>query len=207
MAEESANRISLKIDLVAGTIELTAPPAEFPDAIERTKDLASSLSLGSIPPRRPVAMAPEASEASSTGSASASAAKPAKKATRTAGGSSGRPGRIGSFEPVNLGFSEAQERALLSFAQEKKPSTQAEQVAVAMYQGEKLLDRRHYNYNEIYTLMRGAGIRDLPKALDVLLSQMIENQWVAREEAGFTLKFLARDYVEQKLPKSEAGAD
>jgi hypothetical protein len=166
MTEE---RISLKIDVVAGTIELNAPPSEFPDAIERTKDLAASLSFGSLAARRPVAVVTEKpleSEQSGTPGRGST-----KRATRTAGGSSGRPGRLGSFEPVAFGFTEDQERSLLTFGQAKKPSTQAEQVAVAMSQGEKLLNRRAFSYNEIYTLMRGAGIRELPKALDVLFAQ------------------------------------
>ncbi len=201
MTEQS--RISLKIDLVAGTIELDAPPSEFHDAIERTKDLAASLSFGSLPPRRAVTMAADAQ----TPEPAAPIAKPSKRTTRAPGGSSGRAGRIGSFEPVAFNFTEDQERSLLSFGQTKKPTTQAEQVAVAMFQGEKLLNRRVFSYNEIYTLMRGAGIKDLPKALDVLFVQMIDNQWLSREDGGFALKFLARDFVEQKLPKTDSGSD
>jgi hypothetical protein len=202
---EEQNRISLKIDLAAGTIELTAPPSEFSDAIERTKDLAASLSFGSLPQKRPIAMSADAPPQTEPTPPSTKVA--AKKATRSAGGSSGRPGRIGSFEPIDFSFTEEQERALLNFGQAKKPTTKAEQVAVAMFQGEKLLNRKAFSYNEIYTLMRGAGVRDLPKALDVLFIQMFENQWLTREDGGFALKFLARDFVEQKLPKTESSGD
>ena len=99
-------------------------------------------------------------------------------------------------------MTEAQERELYEFYQTKQPKKQPEQVAVAMYKSEALLGRKAFSYDEIYSLMRLAGEKELPKALDVLFTQMKKENWIISEQDGFSLKFLARDHVEQKLPVS-----
>lgn len=194
-------RISLKIDLSAGTIEIDAPAEEFHQTVDKAKEL-----LGRMPPSAPnIPSSPPAAEKAKTSEPSASGGqRPRGRANRAAGGSQGRTGRLGSFEPVQLGLSEAQERDLRSFMEEKNPTEQAEQVAVALYKGEQLLERRGFGYNEIYTLLHLSGIRELPKALDVILGRMIDSQWVVRDGQGvFALKFVGRDHVEQKLRGKE----
>ena len=44
--EAGKDRITLKIDVNAGTIELDAPAASFDQAIERTRELTGSLEFG-----------------------------------------------------------------------------------------------------------------------------------------------------------------
>lgn len=203
MIDKDTGRISLKIDLSSGTIQIDAPADEFSDIVDKAKEL-----LGQIPASTTVSSTrvPTSEAAPKDASPSGSVIERGAKArsTRTAGGSQARVGRIGSFEPVDLGLSEAQERDLRAFMQEKNPKEQAEQVAVALYKGEQLMERRGFGYNEIYSLMRLAGVRDLPKALDVIIGRMIDSQWVVREgRQQFALKFVGRDHVEQNVGKTE----
>ena len=66
-----------------------------------------------------------------------------------------------------------------------------------MYIGEKVIGRSACDYNDIYTLLHIGGERELPKALDVVIAQLQKENWAAKEGRSFTLKFLARDYVEK----------
>lgn len=197
--------ISFKVDLKTGTVEVGSPPEHFQEAmagIREVLELGKTLPFAVDPPRQP-----QAKEDANYGSTRDSD-KPASEGgitrrSRQAGGSSARPGRIGSFEPVELGLKEEQERRLREFYTEKKPKEQAHQVAVSMYQGEKILNRKSFSYNEIYTLLRLSGEKDLPKALDVVVARMLTDNWAVREKDGISLKFVARDFVEKSLPPSE----
>jgi hypothetical protein len=73
---------------------------------------------------------------------------------------------------------------------------------VAIVKGEQILNRRGFGFNEIYTLMWLAGVKDLPKALDVVLARLIREQMIVREENGFAAKFIGRNRVEHELPAS-----
>jgi hypothetical protein len=205
MADEK--RVSLKIDLQKGVIELDAPADGFDQAVSKTMELASSLDF-SPASADAVARADISPEVESSKSETPQAAAPAtaKTRVRSPGGSAGRTGRIGSFEEVKALLSEPQERELRSFFTEKAPSEQSHKVLVAIVKGEELLERRGFSYNEIYTLMRLGGIKPLPKAIDVVLSRMAQDQFVTREGAGFAAKFLGREFVEGMPLKSEKGS-
>ncbi|TPM91620.1 hypothetical protein [Mesorhizobium sp. B2-1-3A] len=197
---ESTGRISLKIDLSTGTIEIDAPAGEFHQTVDKAKEL-----LGQMP-----AAAPAVRDTSSTpaakivGQSVSTLDRPKAKSGKSSGGSQARAGRIGSFEPIDMGLTESQERELRAFMEAKRPPEQPDQVAVALYKGEQLLGRRGFGYNEIYSLLRLSGIRELPKALDVLLARMMDSQWVVRDgPQQFALKFIARDHVEHKLGQEE----
>jgi hypothetical protein len=99
-------------------------------------------------------------------------------------------------------LTEEQEIELRKFYAEKAPTEQSHQVIVALVKGEQLLGRRGLGYNEIYTLMWLAGVKDLPKALDVVILRLMQEQMVVREEGGFAAKFIGRNFVEQELPKN-----
>jgi len=192
-------RVHLKIDVSTGVIEIDAAAEDFAQATEKTAELMRSVSFSPRPK-------PNASDDTAT---PAEPAKPPvspptseKAKPRTKGGSSGRVGRLGSFEPVKLGLTEEQERALRAFMAEKKAVEQPDQIAVAMFKGAELLGRTAFGYNEIYTLLKDSGVRDLPKALDVVLSRMIDSAWVVKDGQQFSLKFIGRDHVEQRLPPS-----
>ncbi len=77
---------------------------------------------------------------------------------------------------------------------------QSDQVLVAIVKGEQLLGRRGFSFNEIYTLLWLSGVRDLTKALDVVLQRLLKEQMVVREAGGFAAKFLGRNRVERYLP-------
>lgn len=214
----STDRVSLKLNVFDGTIEIDASSADFQIAVDKAKELAVATQFGSrqrtpIPPEAPVPpdqlepqpAPPAPAEPSSKGAAAALAGQRKTKTARTPGGSSGRPGRIGSFEPVNLGLSEAQERSLRDFIKEKAPVEQVHQVAVAMMKGEELLQRQGFEYNEIYTLMHLGGIKPLPKAIDVVLGKLVGENWVVRDGKSFSLKFVGRDFVTENLPPQKAG--
>lgn len=192
-----ADEITLEIDLIAGTAKITAPKDAFADAAKEARELLALRRTGEGDARPAT---PSGAPRSISQAAPSSTPEPAKRASRVSGGSSGRPGRIGSFDPVNFGFNEDQERALHSFYQEKRPSTSSEKAATAMFAGERASGQKVFDYNSIYTLMRLGGEKDLPKALDVVMSAMKKDNWVAADEGGFSLKFLARDHVESKLP-------
>ncbi|MGN6534548.1 MAG: hypothetical protein ACTHKQ_02295 [Mesorhizobium sp.] len=200
MAAEIPERISLKIDLSTGMIEIDSPAEKFQSAVDKAKEL-----LGQIPSSPPqLAREPAVASDSKSTSTPGEAQRVKNRSVRTSGGSQGRTGRLGSFEPVEMGLDESQERELRSFMQTKNPSEQAEQVAAALYKGEQLTGRKGFGYNEIYSLLRLAGIRDLPKALDVIIGKMIDIQWVVRDGPQmFALKFVGRDYVEHKLGTKE----
>jgi hypothetical protein len=199
------NRVSLKIDLRTGVIEINAPAESFQDAIAQTKDLAASLdfaaALDAAPPPSParnesVAAPPPPPPAG------ASTKQPPAKRSKATKASSGRPGRIGSFEVVQGLLTEPQEIELREFFASKAPSEQSHQVLVAIVKGEELLQRRGFTYNEVYTLMWLGGIKDLPKAIDVVLLRLIQEQMVVREDSGFVAKFIGRNFVNQEMPKS-----
>jgi hypothetical protein len=196
------SRISLKIDVRAGTIELDSPAESFDQAIARTKELAEGLDFRPAPAELETAP-PASTERAEEISASVPSKEnnaPARVRGRSGKGSSGRPGRIGSFEEVRGLLTEDQEIELRAFFAEKRPREQPHQVLVALVKGEQLLERRGFSYNEIYTLMWLAGAKPLPKALDVTLSRMAQEQFVVREGAGFAAKFIGRDFVERELP-------
>jgi hypothetical protein len=199
------NRISLKIDLKSGLIELDAPAESFEQAIAQTKELAGSLDFSA--PAEAQAPKPTVSGAATEPSTiqepiPAPARNGAARRMKTSKASAGRTGRIGSFEEVKGLLTEQQEIELRQFYVEKAPTEQSHQVLVAIVKGEQLLGRRGLGYNEIYTLMWLGGIKPLPRALDVVLLRLIQEQMVVREEGGFAAKFIGRDFVEQQLPKA-----
>lgn len=200
MVSETPERISLKIDLSTGVIEIDSPAEKFQGAVDKAKEL-----LGQIPsPPRQLAREPATANDSKSTNTTVEAQRVKNRSVRTSGGSQGRAGRLGSFEPVEMGLDESQERELRSFMQTKNPTEQPEQVAVALYKGEQLTGRKGFGYNEIYSLLRLAGIRDLPKALDVIMGKMVDIQWVVRDGPQmFALKFVGRDHVEHKLGSKE----
>lgn len=202
MSEE--NLVRFRFDPKTGEIELSAPPSEFEKAAENAKILVEGLvkhvkTSASDDPAAPLAKK-EGVAASAPQKAHGAGESASSKKSGRSRNSSGRPGRIGSFVPVEFGMDEEKERALLAFYQEKAPEEQAEKVAVAIYKGAELLGRNGFDYNEIYTLMRLGGEKALPKALDVVVSRMIGDNWAMREQEGVALKFPAKDHVEQNLP-------
>lgn len=203
---ENKDRVSLKIDLRSGVIEIDAPAANFQDAVAQTKDLADSLDFSAAleaataPAPAPTMNEPAPSPTQAPKPTS-STKQSATKKSRIGGASSGRPGRIGSFEEVKGLLTEPQEIELRQFFTTKSPAEQAHQVLVAIVKGEELLGRRGFNYNEIYTLMWLGGVKDLPKAIDVVLLRLVQDQMVVRDENGFAAKFVGRNFVDQELPK------
>jgi hypothetical protein len=199
-ADGREKRVSLKIDLKTGTIELDAPAESFNDAVEKTKDLAATLDLQGRYPNNRAQPAESPGSTSSVGLPNAAPIQPSRgKAKSNRSGE--RAGRIGSYEPIPQMLTEEQQIEIMSIFAEKSPSDQSDRVLTAMVKGEELLKRRGLIYNEIYTLMWLAGIKDLPKALDVVLGKMIQDQWVIREGGGFAVKFIGRNRVENELPK------
>lgn len=199
------DRISLKIDLRSGVIEIDAPAESFQDAIAQTKDLTASLDFAAAL-EAPTISAPTLSELPAASAQSPATQLPTKqspsKKSKGLKASSARPGRIGSFEEVRGLLTEPQEIDLRSFFAAKAPSEQTHQVIVAIVKGEELLGRKGFSYNEIYTLMWLGGVKDLPKAVDVVLGKLMQEQMVVRDEAGFAAKFIGRNFVEQELPRN-----
>jgi hypothetical protein len=196
---EQDNRIILKIDISTGTIELNAPAENFDQAIEKTKELTATLDLkGSAASGQPRAGNDPATSAgeniSPTQTRSGAKARPKGK-------SGDRAGRLGSFEMVDGLLSESEEIALRDYFLSKAPQDQTDKVLVAINKGEELLARKGFTYNEIYMLMWLGGIKDLPKALDVLLLRLLQDQMIVRENGGFAMKFIGRNYVDNNLPK------
>jgi hypothetical protein len=201
--------ITVKINIHEGLIEVVSPEERFREVFADAKEMLEiaqarlplSLSSGDGNSRdsKPVI---EPEESAGPNAARKKAAQSQRGRIRQLGGSSGRVGRIGSFEPLDLSLSEEQERRLIQFYGEKAPQEQTHQVAVAMYQGERELNRKSLSYNEIYTLLRLSGEKDLPKALDVVVNRMCKENWAIRDAEGISLKFIARDFVEKSLPSS-----
>jgi hypothetical protein len=191
--------ITVKIDLVAGTAEITAPSGQFAEAAREAKELLSLKQWSQVSPPEPT-VRPETQAPQSTSTKSEPPAP--RRSARSNGGSSARPGRIGSFVVQKFPLTEPQQREIYEFYTSKRPIEQREKVAVAMYVGALVLNKRVFDYNEIYSLMRLGNERDLPKALDVVITSMKRENWVSREDEGFSLKFLASDYVEKSLPAS-----
>lgn len=199
-----ANRISLKIDLQSGLIELDAPAENFQEAISQTKALTSSLEFGATTaPRTPIESSSHDHQPPAMQTPPAPHPNLAPRRSRTTSkASAARAGRIGSFEEVKGLLTEEQEIELRKFFAEKQPAEQSHQVLVAIVKGEQLIGRRGLSYNEIYTLMWLGGIKDLPKAVDVVLQRLMQEQMVVREDTGFAAKFVGRNFVEQDLPKN-----
>lgn len=187
--------ITISYDPATGKLEFSAPK----DQLEKASDAAQVLiktAHACLLPQRPAAPA----EATPKPSTSPPTSPPIPRANKRPGESSGRTGRIGSFEKVEFGLSEDQERAIFDFYSTRRPIEQGQQVAVAMYIGSKVLNRPSFDYNEIYTLLHLGGERELPKALDVVIGRLLKDNWVARDGRAFTLKFQARDFVEKLSP-------
>ena len=196
-------RISLKIDLSSGTIELDAPADSFDQAIEKTRELAATLDLrGQLARSEKVAPGAAVEQNPARDLTPPPAPVTATRARSKSAKSSGaRAGRIGSFEEIHGMLSEAQEIELRAFMEEKAPAEQPDQVLVAMVKGEQLLNRKGFSFNEIYTLIWLSGVKDLPKALDVVLQRLIKDQMVVRETDGYAAKFVGRNRVERDLPR------
>lgn len=201
-------RVSLKIDVAKGVIELDAPPENFDQAVAKTMELTASLDFSQIrqEPASPATPAPPPSDVVEDSGGQNPATSAVRSRSRATKASGARPGRIGSFDEVKGLLTEAQERELYSFFGEKAPTEQGHQVLVALVKGEELLGRRGLTYNEIYTLMRLGGVKPLPKAIDVVLGRMSQDQLVTREGAGFAAKFLGREFVEGMPLKADKGS-
>jgi hypothetical protein len=194
-------RISLKIDVHNGLIELDSPAEEFEQAISKTMTLTSTLDFGRPRVEDAPAASPEPLPPEATVQAAAGQIPPNARPSRgNSKGSAGRPGRIGSFEEVKGLLSEPQEKELRAFFSEKAPQEQGHRILVALVKGEQMLGRRGFSYNEIYTLMRLGGVKPLPKAVDVVLARLMQDQFVVRDGGGFAAKFLGREFVEDQLP-------
>jgi len=193
-------RITLKIDIKSGTIEIDAPVDSFDQAVEKTKELTDSLDLRSAARSTP-SSSPEKVVSSEKPAVAPDGAKSKSKSTK-ATASTARSGRIGSFEPLRDLLNEEQQKRIRDFVAKKSPTEQSDEVLVAMYEGEKLLERQGFSYNEIYTFMWRAGIDPLPKALDVVLQRLMSEQLVEKSGDGYFLKFLGQSRVEKDLPAS-----
>lgn len=192
---DEGKRIRLKVDPDGG-IEIDAPVESYDQAVAGARSLTEGWR---VPRNGPTT--------GNTGAQNSFASPPAPverervKTRNSKSSSSGaRPGRIGSFEPQKDLLSEDQQIAIRQFAQKKRPVDQGDQVLVAMLQGEALLSRQGLSYNEIYTLMWRAGFDPLPKALDVVIQKLMQEQRVERGENGYFLKFLGQSRVENDLP-------
>lgn len=203
--ESEDKRVSLKIDLRSGTIELEAPASSFDQAIEKTKELTSSLDL-----RRADSSASDVGKQSPdktrrandvAGATPSGSEKSRAKSVKS--GSGARTGRLGSFTPDNDLLTEEQQRAIREFRTSKAPADMHEEALVALHQGEHLLSRQGFGFNEIYTLMWRAGTSPLPKALDEVMRQLALQQLVERNEQGYFLKFMGRERVERELPRKK----
>lgn len=201
----SEDRIKLKIDLKSGTLELDCPPGEFDSAIQKTKDLAASLQFG----EKGVAMASPVNDGGGAAGAAtetqpSASLRKTKEKVRSSGAksSTGRPGRIGSFDPIRDLLSEAQHKEIYAYMQTKAPADQEDQLLVAAHKGEQLLSRQGFTYNELYTLLWRAGVDPLPKAIDVVLQRLIQDQKMDKGDGGYFMKFLGQSRVEKELPAS-----
>ena len=202
----SEDRIKLRIDLKSGTIELDAPPADFEQAVLKTKELAASLQFGERPMTAPQAPPHEAG-AMPTSANGGGGSKSREKARGTGAKSSvGRAGRLGSFEPIRDLLSEDQHKQLHSYMVQKAPADQEDEILVAVHKGEQLLSRQGFSYNEVYTLLWRAGVDPLPKAVDVVIQRLIQNQKMDKGDAGYFVKFLGQSRVEKELPPSSKDA-
>lgn len=194
------DRITISYDPSTGKLEFSAPKDQLEKASDTAQVLIKTAHACLLPKDRtnnktsPAGDAPRtAPDAPGTDPKPSPGPRPQKKS----GESSGRTGRIGSFEKVNFGLSEDQERAIYEFYTARRPPEQKHQVAVAMCIGEKVVGRPSFDYNEIYTLLHIGGERELPRALDVVVAQLQKENWVTKDGRSFALKFLARDYVEK----------
>ena len=79
-------------------------------------------------------------------------------------------------------------------------------MLVAAHKGEQLLGRQGFTYNELYTLLWRAGVDPLPKAIDVVVQRLIQDQKMDKGEGGYFMKFLGQSRVEKELPSSKDGA-
>jgi hypothetical protein len=185
-------RIVISYDPTTGKLEFSAPKDQLEKASDTAQVLIKTAHACLMPQNRNQSKTVDADPIKEAKQPPA-----AHRHTRKSGESSGRPGRLGSFEKVDFGLTEDQERAIYEFYTTRRPPEQKHQIAVAMYIGEKVLGRQAFDYNEIYTLMYLGGEKDLPKAIDVVIGQLQKDNWLTREGRLFTLKFLARDYVEK----------
>lgn len=205
--EKDEKRISLKVDLHSGIIELDAPAENFDHAIQKTKELTSSLDLGKR--REDVSKDADTERGEEAGRdenrPNPATATPARsdraRSKQGKSSSAARSGRLGSFDPENDLLGEDQQQSIRAFRSSKAPPDLYDEVLVALYEGERLLKRQGFNFNQIYTLMWRAGTSPLPKALDELLRILVQRQLVERNDAGFYLKFMGRERVEKELPK------
>lgn len=194
------DRITISYDPSTGKLEFSAPKDQLEKASDAAQVLIKTAHACLLPDDRTNNKAARSGGAPRTVSDTLdtdSKPSPGPRPQRKSGESSGRTGRIGSFEKVSFGLSEDQERAIYEFYTARRPPEQKHQVAVAMYIGEKVIGRSACDYNDIYTLLHIGGERELPKALDVVIAQLQKENWAAKEGRSFTLKFLARDYVEK----------
>lgn len=189
-------RIRLRVE-PNGAIEIDSPVENYAEAVAGARELTQGLFA-----RATAAAVPAAASGDVGVQTGPSSPERVKARTIRGTSSTARHGRIGSFEPQRDLLTEDQQIALRQFVEMKRPSEQSDQVLVAMHRGEELLGRQGFSYNEIYTLMWRAGVDPLPKALDVVIQKLMQEQRIERGENGYFLKFLGRSRVDKELPQA-----
>lgn len=204
----SEDRIKLRIDLRSGIIELDAPPGDFDHAVLKTKELAASFQFGEKTMMTSPSPKVETSVDALVSSTNGTVAGKSREKMRSAGAKSsvGRPGRLGSFDPIRELLTEDQHKQLHAYVQQKAPTDQEDQVLVVTHKGEQLLGRQGFTYNEIYTLLWRAGVDPMPKAIDVVIQRLMQDQKMDRGDNGYFMKFIGQSRVDKDLPASPKDA-
>ncbi len=93
-----------------------------------------------------------------------------------------------------------------SFCEEKKPTTNIEFNAVAVYYLERILEKKDIGINDVYTCYKNVG-RKVPNALKQSLTDTSSSRYgyIATGNNCYTIPVVGENFVEYDLPKLEVG--
>ena len=91
-----------------------------------------------------------------------------------------------------------------NFCEEKKPTTNIEFNAVAVYYLEKILEKKDIGINDVYTCYKNVG-RKVPNALKQSLTDTSSSRYgyIATGNNCYTIPVVGENFVEYDLPKLE----
>lgn len=203
--------VRIQIDLNSGSVNVDAPVEAIDTVFDRLEsflprlaeahmelvdtDTAEEESTGEEAPDEGATMA--SGPTTQPGSGTPTTAPPASR--RRNGGS-----RPETFRAVDLGLKEEQRLAFKQYYESKRPKGQSQQVLVVMVWLVQNAKLEVLTREQIFTGLRSVGAR-VPTRLSSVLSNLVLDGYVIRDDKNFRVHHTAEDFVTHELPSATEG--
>ncbi|MBQ4808702.1 hypothetical protein J4717_14590 [Phaeobacter sp. HS012] len=192
------SRVTLKLDVLAGTIEIDADAEDFERAATKASELLQTLHQSSTASRASLSIPlEEAAEPAETSAHDLKQNRPVERKSPKRKG----PG-VRKLAIIDDLLTEQDRQDLRKFYAEKAPKTQAEIIAVLCVKLEALTKKDRFSPDEVYTAIQAVDEKT-PANLVATFGNMISRQSFGSIEDGcFVPNFKCKDYVKHNLPKA-----